>query len=115
MALRNLERRPWQALFTGLGLALATGIPVIPGTMKEGINYLLRFQWDVAQRQDVTVALHEPGSAAALSDMRHLPGVMLAEPFRAVPARLAFRPPLAEARHQRRLARGHPQPSARCG
>ncbi len=90
MALRNLERRPWQALFTALGLALATGIPVIPGTMKEGIHYLLSFQWDVAQRQDVMVSLQEPGSASSLSDLRNLPGVRLAEPFRAVPARLRF-------------------------
>lgn len=90
MALRNMERRPWQAIFTGLGLALATGIPVVPGTIKEGINYLLSFQWDVAQRQDVTVGLVEPGSSAALSDLRHLPGVVLAEPFRSVPARLRF-------------------------
>ncbi len=90
MALRNLERRPWQALFTALGIALATGIPVLPGTLKEGINYLLSFQWDVAQRQDVTVGLDEPGSAAALSNLSHLPGVVLAEPFRTVPARLRF-------------------------
>ncbi|MGV3532945.1 MAG: ABC transporter permease, partial [Chthoniobacteraceae bacterium] len=90
MALRNLERRPWQAIFTGLGLALATGIPVVPGAMRDGINHLLGFQWDSAQRQDVTVSLQEPGSATALSDLRHLPGVVLAEPFRSVPARLRF-------------------------
>lgn len=90
MALRNLERKPWQAIFTGLGLALATGIPIIPGAMRDGINYLLSFEWDVAQRQDVTVSLIEPGSGEALSDVRHLPGVMLAEPFRSVPARLRF-------------------------
>src|SRR3954468_21193729 len=76
MALRTLERKPWQAIFTGLGLALASGIPVIPGAMRDGINYLLSFEWDVAQRQDVTVALIEPGSGEALSDLRHLPGVM---------------------------------------
>jgi putative ABC transport system permease protein len=90
MALRNLERKPWQAVFTGLGLALATGIPIIPGAMRDGIHYLLSFQWDVAQRQDVTVSLIEPGSSAALSDLRHLPGVMLAEPFRSVPAQIRF-------------------------
>ncbi len=90
MALRNLERRPWQAFFTAFGLALATGIPIIPGTMREGITHLLSFQWDAAQRQDVTVAFQEPGSAATLSEIAHLPGVMLAEPFRAVPARIRF-------------------------
>ncbi|HEX8297385.1 MAG TPA: FtsX-like permease family protein [Chthoniobacteraceae bacterium] len=90
MALRNLERRPWQAAFTAFGLALATGIPIVPGAMRDGIHYLMSFQWDLAQRQDVTLSLIEPGSASALSDMRHLPGVMSAEPFRAVAARLRF-------------------------
>ncbi|MDB6149584.1 MAG: hypothetical protein JWQ44_1032 [Chthoniobacter sp.] len=90
MALRNLERRPWQAVFTTFGLALATGIPIVPGAMRDGINYLMTFQWNLAQRQDVTLNLIEPGSASALSDVRHLPGVLSAEPFRAVPARLRF-------------------------
>ena len=90
MALRNLERKPWQAAFTALGLALATGIPIVPGAMRDAINYLLEFQWDMAQQQDVTLGLIEPGSAAALSDMRHLPGVIDAEAFRSVPARLRF-------------------------
>ncbi len=90
MALRNLERKPWQAAFTALGLALATGIPVVPGSMREAIDYLIEVQWQDAQRQDVTVSLIEPGSAAALSDMQHLPGVITAEAFRSVPARVRF-------------------------
>ncbi len=90
MILRNIERRPWQAVFTAFGLALATGIPIVPGAMRDGISYILDFQWEKAQRQDVTLALIEPGSGSALSDMRHLPGVISAEPFRSVPARLRF-------------------------
>jgi len=98
MALRNLERRPWQAFFTAFGLALATGIPVVPGAMGDGINYLLSIQWDLAEHQNVTVSLIEPGSASTLNDLRSLPGVMTAEPFRSVPARLRF------GHHSRRLA-----------
>lgn len=90
MALRNLERKPVQAAFTAFGLALATGIPIVPGAMRDGIGFLLGFEWDRAARQDVTLALVEPGSAAALADMRNLPGVMHAEAFRSVPARLRF-------------------------
>ncbi len=90
MALRNIERRPWQAAFTALGLALAVGIPIVPGAMRDGISFLLDFQWTLAQRQDVTVTLIEPGSAAAFNDIRHLPGVIHAEQFRSVPARLHF-------------------------
>lgn len=97
MALRNLERKPWQAFFTAFGLALATGIPIVPGAMGDGINYLLTVQWDVAERQNVTLSLIEPGSAETLNDIRSLPGVMVAEPFRSVPARLRF------GHHSRRL------------
>ncbi len=90
MALRNLERKPWQAVFTALGLALAVGIPVVPGAMRDGIEYLLDFQWKLSSRQDVTLSLIEPTSPSVLGDIQHLPGVILAEPFRRVPARLRF-------------------------
>jgi ABC-type transport system, involved in lipoprotein release, permease component len=90
MALRNLERKPWQAFFTTVGLVLATGIPIVPGAMRDGVNYLLDFQWDLAQRQDMTVSLIEPGSSSAFHNIRQLPGVLSAEPFRSVPARLRF-------------------------
>jgi len=90
MALRNLERKPWQALFTALGLTLATAIPIVSVSMGDGMDYVMDFQWRLAQRQDVTLALIEPGGYPALSSLRALPGVLRAEPFRAVPARLVF-------------------------
>ncbi|MGC1479900.1 MAG: ABC transporter permease [Chthoniobacterales bacterium] len=90
MAFRNLERRPWSSFFTALGLALATGIPIVPGAMRDGIHYLLDFQWDLAQRQDATVSLIEPTTASAASELRRLPGVLSAEPFRTVPARIRY-------------------------
>lgn len=90
MAMRNLERKPWQAAFTALGLALAVGIPVVPGAMRDGVDFLLDFQWKLSSRQDVTLSLIEPSSPSVMGDIRHLPGVILAEPFRRVPARLRF-------------------------
>jgi putative ABC transport system permease protein len=53
MALRNIERRPWQAVFTCCGLALATGLMVLPGAMSDSIDHLLTFQWNSVERQDV--------------------------------------------------------------
>jgi putative ABC transport system permease protein len=90
MALRNIERRPWQALFTACGLALATGLMVLPGAMSDSIDYLLTFQWNSQQRQDAAVFLTEPGSGSGFHDLEHLPGVIRAEPIRSVPARLRF-------------------------
>ncbi len=98
MALRNIERRPWQALFTSCGLALATGLMVLPGAMSDSIDYLLTFQWNRQQRQDAMVFLTEPGSGSGFHDLEHLPGVIRAEPIRRVPARLRF------GHHSRKLA-----------
>jgi hypothetical protein len=55
--LRNFERKPWQAFFTALGLAFATGIPIVPGAIRDGIAYLSDFQWGLAQGQDVTLGI----------------------------------------------------------
>jgi putative ABC transport system permease protein len=90
MAVRNIERRPWQAIFTAAGLALATGLMVLPGAMADSIDYLLTFQWNSQQRQDVAVFLTEPGSGRGFHDLEHLPGVIRAEPIRSVQARLKF-------------------------
>ncbi|MFT3990872.1 MAG: FtsX-like permease family protein [Luteolibacter sp.] len=90
MALRNIERRPWQAVFTMCGLSLATGLMVLPGALSDSIDYLLTFQWNGSQRQDVSVILTEPSSAGAFHDLQHLPGVTRAEPIRSVPVRLRF-------------------------
>ncbi|MFO1485970.1 MAG: FtsX-like permease family protein [Verrucomicrobiaceae bacterium] len=98
MALRNIERRPLQAVFTIFGLSLATGLMVLPGSMGDSIDYLLTYQWNDVQRQDVVVFLAEPGSASSLHDLEHLPGVLLAEPVRAVQARVRH------GHHSRRLA-----------
>jgi putative ABC transport system permease protein len=90
MALRNIERRPWQAVFTCSGLALATGLMVLPGAMSDSIDHLLTFQWNSAQRHDVAVFLTEPASGKGRHDLAHLPGVIHAEPVRSVPARLSY-------------------------
>ena len=90
MALRNIERRPVRSLLTSIALALATGILVVPSSFRDGIDYVLDYQWDVIQRQTVFATLIEPGPPQALADLRHLPGVTFAEPVRVASAELRF-------------------------
>ena len=92
MALRNIERRPIRSGLTCLALALATGILIVPNSFRDGITYVIDFQWDIVQRQTVTLSLVEPGPARAIADFRHLPGVELAEPFRFVAVELRAGP-----------------------
>jgi putative ABC transport system permease protein len=88
IAARNLERRPMQATFTVAGLALATGILIVPNCFRDSVNELLGFQWDVVQRQDINLGLVEPSSLQVQHALRHLPGVLAVEPFRHAAARI---------------------------
>ncbi len=90
IAIRNIERRPMQAFFTVAGLALATGILIVPNTFRDSVKQILGFQWDVLERQDVAVGLIEPDSAKVAHLFEQLPGVVGVEPFRAAPVRLRF-------------------------
>jgi putative ABC transport system permease protein len=92
MALRNIQRRPVRSGLTCLALALATGILIVPNSFRDGVAYVIDFQWDVVQRQTVTLSLVEPQAARAIADFRHIPGVVWAEPFRFVPVELRAGP-----------------------
>lgn len=94
MALRNIERRPIRSGLTCLALAMATGILIVPNSFRDGVAYVIDFQWDIVQRQTVTLTLVEPGPARALADFKHLPGVVHAEPFRYVPVEFRSGPVL---------------------
>ncbi len=97
MILRNLVRRRWKALASLTGIALAVGILVVGGYSFDAMAYLMRVQFELVQRDDVTVVFHDPASHAAALELARMPGVLRAEPFRSVPVRL---------RHEHRSHRG---------
>ncbi len=88
MILREIERRPWKAAISCLGIAMAAAVLVVGSFMKDAIEYVLDLQFNRAQRQTVTVTLTDPADGRAMREMLHMPGVQAAEPFRTVPARL---------------------------
>ncbi len=90
IAVRNIERRPMQAVFTVAGLALATGILIVPNCFRDGVSEILDFQWDIIQRQDVGIGLVEPASDEVRHLLSRLPGVVTTEPFRQAFARISF-------------------------
>jgi putative ABC transport system permease protein len=88
MIVRQLERRPLNAMFSILGISFAVAIMVMGGFMSDAINYLLYFQYELAQRQDIRVSFNQVASPNATFDLGNLPGVRLTEPLRAVPVEL---------------------------
>ena len=88
MVLRHLERKPVNALLSVVGMALAVSLLVAGNFSMDAMDYMMEFQFDVGQRQDMTVSFNEPTSASSLYEIHHLPGVKRAEPFRSVGVRL---------------------------
>ncbi|OYW31729.1 MAG: ABC transporter permease [Chthoniobacter sp. 12-60-6] len=97
MALRNIERRPWQAGFTIAGLALATGLLVLPGALADSVDSLLTYQWNDHFRQNVIISMRDPSSRSTQHDLEHLAGVNLVEPVR------GFLAHVSHGHHSRRL------------
>ncbi|MDX2242918.1 MAG: FtsX-like permease family protein [Leptolyngbyaceae cyanobacterium bins.302] len=88
--LRNLERKPMQALLSILGIALAVAMLVAGGYSQDAMQHIIDVQFHTIQRDDVTVVFNEPRSSRTRYEVAALPGVLVAEPFRSVAVRLRF-------------------------
>ena len=90
MIFRSLERRPVKAFITSFGMALAVSMLIVGFYFFDAFNYVLNFQFENVQREDIMVVFNEPRSSEAVFNLAQLPGVLRSEPFRTVPARLRF-------------------------
>jgi putative ABC transport system permease protein len=88
MTLRNLAKRPLRTAFSVIGIALAVSVLILGTFTEDIVNEVMDRQFQVAQRQDYTLTLMEPGGPAAIAAVSLLPGVRRAEPFRSVPVRI---------------------------
>ena len=88
MILRTLERRPWRTLASSLGVALSAAVLVGGLFAFDVVQYLIRLQFGVVERQDVTVVFGGPRPARAGEELAAIPGVRTVEPYRTVAVRL---------------------------
>lgn len=88
MVLRTLERQPFRAAASVVGIGLAGAVLFVGFVMIDAITMLVDTEFSVRMRQDVTVTFVEPRSGHAVYDLAHLPGVLLVESHRTIAARL---------------------------
>jgi putative ABC transport system permease protein len=88
LVLRYIERQPIRSAFTCLGIALPLAVLVLGTFIADSVNYVIDFQFNLLQRQDMTVGFVEPQSSTTIYDLVHLPAVIDVQPFRTVSARL---------------------------
>lgn len=91
LVVRNLAGRPLRSLLAWLGLATGTAVMMMGRFQHDAIDYMIQRQFQPAERQDMSVALFEPSSPRALSELRALHGVLRVEGERIVPIRLRYR------------------------
>ncbi|WP_436714414.1 FtsX-like permease family protein [Roseiconus lacunae] len=88
MVVRRLETNRLATTLSVLGMGLAVAVLVLGSYMQNTIDFVIEFQFEKSQRQDVMLTFVDTLSASSLHDTSHLPGVSGVEPFRTVPVRL---------------------------
>ncbi len=88
MILRRIVRQPVRALLTTLGIMAATAVLIVGRFSLDAVLVLMDVNFTIAERQDVTVTFVEPREDRVIHDIASLPGVIHAEPFRAVSVRM---------------------------
>ncbi|MGD8913753.1 MAG: FtsX-like permease family protein [Candidatus Thiodiazotropha sp.] len=84
--LRQIFRSPTRALLTSFGIALSVAVMVMALQWIDSIEKIVQVYFHDAQRQNMTVGLVETQPDTVLAEFRRMPGVLAAEPMRAVSA-----------------------------
>lgn len=88
MVVRRLETNRLATTLSVLGMALAVAVLVLGSYMQNTIDFVIEFQFEKSQRQDVMLTFVDTLSAESVHDASHLPGVLSVEPYRSAPVKL---------------------------
>lgn len=88
MILRSVTRRPLRAALTAAGMSAAIAIVIMGSFISDAMNRVVDIKYQAQERQDMSVVLAHARSLEQWSGVAQLPGVRVAEPYRAVSARL---------------------------
>ncbi|WP_085124323.1 ABC transporter permease [Tistlia consotensis] len=88
MILRRLLRWPLRSFLASAGLALSVAVLIMALQWLDAVDALVDSYFVEGQHQDATVAFTDLQPIAAVGSFERLPGVLSAEPYRSVPARL---------------------------
>lgn len=88
MILRQIERRPFKALLSVIGLAVAGGIVMMADFQTNSINHIIALEFRLARQYDASTTFQEARPRRALDELRALPGVYQAEGMRIVAVRI---------------------------
>lgn len=88
MTLRSIGRRPVRSALTAIGIALATAILIVSLFTGDAIEQLVDVTYFLADRQDASIGFVDKQPVGIAMQVARLPGVLVVEPVREVPARI---------------------------
>lgn len=88
MILRHISRWPMRSALTSLGVAASGALLVGSLFAYDAMEQMIDVYYFMSQRQDITLTYAEARPGKIVHEVNRLPGVMHAENYRAVPARL---------------------------
>lgn len=88
MAIRQVGQRPWRALFTVTGIALAVALQISGAFWLDAVDHIVDVQYRQSLRGDVVVHFQQAVPPSVQQDLQRLPGVIHAEAQRSEAVRL---------------------------
>jgi putative ABC transport system permease protein len=85
--LRSIERKPIRTFLSIVGIAVACATMISSGFFKDSVSYMVNVQFVLSRKEDISITFSEPTSRRAIYELKALPGVHAAEPYRTVPAK----------------------------
>lgn len=86
IALRQIGRWPVRAGLTSVGIAASVGLLIMALQWNDSLDYIAQQYFFESQHQTMSIGLAEPQAMTAVQDFEHMPGVLTAEPWRAMSA-----------------------------
>jgi len=88
MILRNLFQRPVRTILSSLGISTSVMIMVIGTFMYDAVDNMLELQFDLLQRESVTITFFGPVSSDVELEIAKEKSVLFTEGYRLVPIRI---------------------------
>ena len=98
MALRHIVRWPMRAAMSAFGTALSVALLVVALFSQDSVGYMINVIYFQTERQHATLSFASERPPRVMSAVAGLPGVLRAEPFRDVQAKMRHGP------YERRVA-----------
>jgi putative ABC transport system permease protein len=88
MILRHVGRWPMRTGMTMMGISMSVAILVTSLFFYDAVDHMIDTYFHNGQRQDATVVFSESTTPRSIEEIRAMPGVLYAEPWRAIAAKI---------------------------